>query len=71
VEFMENHEKAIIVSKILSRDELYKLMLMFRAEQKKRFYIDYLKHPKNILRKIYHAAKNSWNTRVGYLSNSR
>lgn len=71
VEFMENHEKAIIVSKILSRDELYKLMLMFRAEQKKRFYIDYLKHPKNILRKIYHAAKNNWNARVAYLSNSR
>ncbi len=57
VEFLENHKEAIILSETLSRDELYKLVLMFKSLQKRRYYIDYIKHPKNILRQIYHFAK--------------
>jgi len=57
VEFLENHEEAIILSETLSREELYQLILMFKKEQKKRQIIDYLKHPVNILRVIYHWTK--------------
>ncbi|KKS94863.1 MAG: hypothetical protein UW68_C0001G0032 [Candidatus Collierbacteria bacterium GW2011_GWB1_44_6] len=58
VEFLENHQDAIILSETLSREELYKLVLMFKREQKKRYYIDFIKHPKNILRHFYHLLKN-------------
>ena len=58
VEFLENHEEAIILSETLSRGELYKLIMMFKAEQKKRYYIDFLKHPINIPRHFYHFLKN-------------
>jgi len=57
VEFLENHEAAIIVSETLSREELYRLILMFKAEQKKRYIIDFIKHPVNILRLVYHRIK--------------
>jgi anaerobic magnesium-protoporphyrin IX monomethyl ester cyclase len=58
VEFMERHEKAITVSNTLTKEELYQLLLKFKNEQKKRKYLDYIKHPKNILRQIYHLIKN-------------
>ena len=58
VEFLENHEGAIILSETLTRDELYQLILMFKAEQKRRHIIDLMKHPVNILRIIYHTARN-------------
>lgn len=70
VEFMENHKNAIIVSKTLSHDELYDLMLMFRREQTIRHIVDYLKHPKYIARKIYHFLKNNWKEKIIYLGNS-
>lgn len=57
VEFLENHKEAIILSETLTRDELYRLIMMFKAEQKKRFLIDFIKHPVNILRLIYHQTK--------------
>lgn len=57
VEFLENHEKAIILSETLSKKELYDLILMFKAEQKRRYIIDFVKHPVNILRHIYHYLK--------------
>ncbi len=57
VEFMDNHQDAIILSETLSRDEIYEMMRKFKAEQKRREILDYVKHPKNILRKAYHQAK--------------
>ncbi|KKT42866.1 MAG: hypothetical protein UW64_C0012G0016 [Microgenomates group bacterium GW2011_GWC1_44_37] len=57
VEFLENHEDAIILSETLTRKELKDLILMFKAEQKKRYYVDFIKHPMNILRKAYHRLK--------------
>jgi len=59
VEFLENYEEAIILSETLTRDELYKLILMFKAEQKRRHVIDFVKHPLNILRYTYHLVKNA------------
>lgn len=59
VEFLENYEEAIILSETLTRDELYKLILMFKAEQKRRHVIDFVKHPLNILRHTYHLVKNA------------
>ncbi|PIP85409.1 hypothetical protein COY48_02610 [Candidatus Collierbacteria bacterium CG_4_10_14_0_8_um_filter_43_86] len=59
VEFLENHEKAIILSETLTKKELYDLILMFKLEQKRRYYIDFIKHPINILRHLYHLLKNS------------
>lgn len=58
VEFLENHEEAIILSETLSREELYQLIQMFKAEQKKRQVVDYIKHPVNILRYFYHLLKD-------------
>lgn len=58
VEFLENHREAVILSETLSREELYQLILMFKAEQKRRYIIDFIKHPVNILRHVYHIAKN-------------
>ncbi|KKT44591.1 MAG: hypothetical protein UW35_C0047G0003 [Candidatus Collierbacteria bacterium GW2011_GWF2_44_15] len=58
VEFLENHQEAIILSETLSREELYRLILMFKAEQKKRHIIDLVKHPINILRIVYHYFKD-------------
>lgn len=58
VEFTQNHEKAIILSEKLTREELYQLILKFRRLQKIRFVVDYLKHPKNILRFFYHKVKD-------------
>lgn len=57
VEFMDNHEKAIILSENISRDELYQWILKFRALQKQRRIIDFLKHPKSIARFAYHGMK--------------
>jgi len=59
VEFLENHERAIILSETLTKKELYDLILMFKLEQKRRYYIDFIKHPINILRHLYHLLKNS------------
>lgn len=59
VEFLENHQKAIILSDTLTRDELYKFILKFRALQKRRQIIDVLKHPINIPRAAYHFLKNT------------
>jgi len=59
VEFLEHHEKAIILSETLTKKELYDLILMFKLEQKRRYYIDFIKHPINILRHLYHLLKNS------------
>ncbi|KKT30847.1 MAG: hypothetical protein UW41_C0024G0011 [Candidatus Collierbacteria bacterium GW2011_GWC2_44_18] len=58
VEFLENHERAIILSETLTKKELYDLILMFKLEQKRRYYIDFIKHPVNILRHLYHLLKN-------------
>jgi len=58
VEFLENHEEAIILSETLSRYELYKLVMLFKAEQKRRYLIDFIKHPINILRVIYHQIRH-------------
>jgi len=57
VEFLENHEDAIILSETLTKKELYDLILMFKAEQKRRYIIDFVKHPINILRHLYHFLK--------------
>ena len=57
VEFLENHEEAIILSETLTKKELYDLILMFKAEQKRRYVIDFVKHPINILRHVYHLLK--------------
>ena len=57
VEFLENHEKAIILSETLKKKELYDLILKFKSEQKRRYYIDFIKHPVNILRHLYHLLK--------------
>jgi len=57
VEFLENHEEAIILSETLTREELYKLIMLFKAEQKKRYIIDFIKHPVNVLRVLYHQVK--------------
>lgn len=59
VEFLENHEKAIILSETLTKDELYKFILKFRALQKRRQIVDVLKHPINIPRAAYHFLKNT------------
>lgn len=59
VEFWQNHEQAIILSETLTRDELYKFILKFRALQKTRRIIDVLKHPINIPRTAYHFLKNT------------
>ncbi|MEK7525354.1 MAG: radical SAM protein, partial [Patescibacteria group bacterium] len=59
VEFWQNHEQAIILSETLTRDELYKFILKFRALQKTRQLIDVLKHPINIPRAAYHFLKNT------------
>ncbi len=57
VEFEENHQDAVILSETLSRDELYKLFLQFRLEQKKRHLVDVIKHPIIVPRMIYHYLK--------------
>ncbi|MFZ2201956.1 MAG: radical SAM protein [Microgenomates group bacterium] len=59
VEFLENHQQAIILSETLTRDELYKFILKFRALQKRRQIIDILKHPISIPRAAYHFLKNT------------
>ncbi|EKD53459.1 MAG: methyltransferase [uncultured bacterium] len=64
VEFLENHEEAIILSETLSRGELFELIKMFKAEQKKRYYIDFLKHPINIPRHFYHFLKDKITPRL-------
>jgi len=61
VEFLENHKEAIILSETLSREELFQLILLFKAEQRKRHIVDSLKHPINILRYVYHFLKNQAN----------
>ena len=58
VEFLENHEQAIILSETLTREELYKIIMMFKSLQRRRHIIDYLKHPIYILRFIYHFVKD-------------
>lgn len=57
MDFIENYKEAIILSETLSRDEIYKLVLMFASLRKRRYYIDFIKHPVNILRQIYHYMK--------------
>ena len=57
VEFEDNHDQAIILSEKLSRDELYKLFQLFKAEKKKRQVIDILTHPNTIPRSVYHFIK--------------
>jgi radical SAM superfamily enzyme YgiQ (UPF0313 family) len=57
VEFLENHEEAIILSETLTRDELFRLILMFKRLQKWRHVVDTLRHPINIPRYIYHFLK--------------
>lgn len=57
VEFLENHEEAIILSEVLTRDELYELILKFKTLQRNRHIIDFIKHPVNILRHFYHLIK--------------
>ena len=58
VEFLDNHQDAIILSDTLTRDELYKLILMFKSLQRKRHIVDMIKHPIYILRMVYHFIKD-------------
>lgn len=57
VEFIDHPKDAIILSETLSRDELFKLFMKFKQEQKLRQVVDTLKHPKKIAREIYHFLK--------------
>jgi len=58
VEFLQNHKKAIVLSETLTKDELYKLILMFKAEQKRKHIIDIFKHPIKFPRHILHFLKH-------------
>jgi len=48
VDFAQNHQKAIILSEKLSREELYRLFLKFKTEQKRQLIIYGLKNPLKI-----------------------
>lgn len=48
VDFKRNYKKAVILSEKLTREELYRLFLKFKAEEKKRLLIYALKNPLKI-----------------------
>jgi len=55
--FSENHNKAIIVSETLTRDELYHLYLLFRNQKLKVLISNTLKHPLRIPRVLLKAVE--------------
>jgi len=48
ISLSENHDKAVIVSETLTRDELYRLYLLFRNQKLKILISNTLKHPLRI-----------------------
>ena len=50
IDFLLNHQKAIVLSETLTKEELYKLLLMFKTEQKRKHIVDIFKHPIKIPR---------------------
>ncbi|MCX6816283.1 MAG: radical SAM protein [Candidatus Beckwithbacteria bacterium] len=48
VDFYQNHDRTVILSEKLSRDELYKLFLKFKLEQKRRLAMYFIKNPLKI-----------------------
>jgi len=63
VEFLKNHEEAIVLSETMTKDEIYELLMMFISEQKKRHIIDLLKHPIKIPRLLLHSIKHRLTSR--------
>jgi len=63
VEFLKNHEEAIVLSETMTKNEIYKLLMMFISEQQKRHIIDLLKHPIKIPRLLLHSIKHRLTSR--------
>lgn len=57
MDFIENYRESIILSDTLSREELFELIMKFNKERKIRQIFDYMRHPVNILRQMYHRTK--------------
>ena len=57
ISFNENHDKAVIVSETLTRDELYHLYLLFRNQKLKILISNTLKHPLRIPRVLLKAVE--------------
>ena len=57
ISFSENHDKAVIVSETLTRDELYRLYLLFRNQKLKILISNTLKHPLRIPRVLLKAVE--------------